>query len=579
MHLFVTTLVRRAMVYLLVAATLVGCADSGPSEPETEGSQPRMRLITTDQYVNTLMYLFGSSVHTQGEFSPAERTEGLLANGAGVAGVSASLLEQFQRTAASVAAQVVDEEHRGYLIPCKPASEDAADNVCATEFLSKTGRLLFGRALSDAEVEAYVASAEVGAESLTDFYQGLATALEGMLISPDFLFIVENAEPDPEKPGQQRLDAYSVASRLSYFFWNASPDAELLDAAESGELQTEDGLARAVDRMLASPRLDKGMRAFFDDMFAFDDFNTLSKDPLIYPAFTSVTAAAAREQTLRTVINHLIVNEEDYRDLFTTRSTFISPELAVLYDMPAPSGWTPYTFPSDSLRAGLLTHVSFLALHAHPGRSSPTLRGKALRELLLCQHVPPPPPDVDFSVIMSPDANYPTQRDRVRAHLENPSCAGCHRVTDPTGLSLENFTGEGRLRQTENGVLIDATGDLDGVAFENVVGLGQALRNNSALPACLVQRLYSYGSGGPTGAEHNQILEYFNERFAADGYRLPNLLRTIGLSESFTRVTRGWSPAPVQQEPDYEESAEQTQAIATYIHSIEPTAQSVEGMK
>ncbi|WP_262696452.1 DUF1592 domain-containing protein [Kordiimonas aquimaris] len=577
MHLFVITLVRRTMVYLLVAATLVGCSESGPAEPETQGAQPRMRLVTTDQYVNTLMYVFGSSVHTQGEFSPAERTEGLLANGAAVAGVSASLLEQFQRTAASVAAQVVDEGHRHYLIPCKPASEDAADNVCATEFLSKTGRLLFGRALNDAEITAYVASAETAAESLEDFYRGLATALEGMLISPDFLFVLENAEPDPRTPGKLRLDAYSVASRLSYFFWNASPDAELLDAAESGELQTEDGLARAVDRMLASPRLDSGMRAFFDDMFAFDDFNTLSKDPLIYPTFTSVTAVAAREQTLRTVINHLINNEEDYRDLFTTRSTFISPELAVLYDMPAPSGWTPYTFPPDSLRAGLLTHVSFLALHAHPGRSSPTLRGKALRELLLCQHVPPPPPDVDFSVIMDANAHYPTQRERVAAHLENPSCAGCHRVTDPTGLSLENFNGEGRVRLRENNVLIDATGDLDGVKFENVVGLGQALRNNTALPACLVQRLYSYGSGGPTGAQDNQLLEYFNERFAAGGYRLPNLLRTIGLSESFSRVKDGWSPAPMEPEPDVDNSPEQH--IASNTHNAEPTVQSVEGVK
>lgn len=218
MHLIVMTLVRRTMVFLLVATTLVGCSESGPSEPETQGAQPRMRLITADQYVNTLMYVFGSSVHTQGEFSPPERTEGLLANGAAVAGVSASLLEQFQRTAASAAAQVVDERHRSYLIPCQPASEDAADNVCATEFLSKTGRLLFGRALSDTEVAAYVASAEAGAESLEDFYLGLATALEGMLISPDFLFIVENAELDPENPGRLRLDAYSIASRLSYFF-------------------------------------------------------------------------------------------------------------------------------------------------------------------------------------------------------------------------------------------------------------------------------------------------------------------------------------------------------------------------
>ncbi len=577
MHLFVTNYVRRAFVCLMAVMMLTGCFDQGPSEPVTMGTEPRMRLLTTSQYINTLRYVFGASVHTQGEFSPAERTEGLLANGAAVAGVSASLLEQFQRTAKSVAAQVVDESHRDYLIPCKPVNAQAADNACATEFISQTGRLLFGRALSDQEVDVYVSSAEAGAENLNDFYKGLATALEGLLLSPDFLFIVENAEPDPDNAGRLRLDAYSLASRLSFFLWNAGPDAQLLDAAESGELQTEEGLNRTLDRMLASPRLNNGMRAFFDDMFAFDDFNTLSKDPLIYPSFTSVTASAAREQTLRTVISHLIENEQDYRDLFTTRSTFITPELAILYDMPAPSGWTPYTFPPESLRSGLLTHVSFLTLHAHPGRSSPTLRGAALRELLLCQHVPPPPPDVDFSVIMSPDANYPTQRDRVRAHLENPSCAGCHRVTDPTGLSLENFDGEGRLRFTENNVEIDASGDLDGVPFENVVGLGQALRNNEALPACLVNRLYSYGSGGPTTAQDNQLLDYFNQQFAAEGYRLPSLLRAISQSDSFKRVTDGWNPAQVEREASADETTKHHVDASSQLG--ETQAQSSKGMQ
>ncbi|MEQ8204558.1 MAG: DUF1595 domain-containing protein, partial [Woeseia sp.] len=245
MHSLKRTSVRGTMIGLLAAVTLVGC--SGPSEPEAPGTEPRMRLITTAQYINSLKYVFGPSVHTQGEFSPAARTDGLLANGAAIAGVNTSQLEQFQRAASSAAAQVVNEEHRDYLIPCKPAAEDTADNACATQFLSQTGRLLFRRALTDEEVAAYVASAEAGATSLNDFYAGLATALEGMLISPDLLFVVENAEPDPDNSGQLRLDAYSLASRLSYFLWNASPDDKLLTAAESGELHTKEGRARAVD--------------------------------------------------------------------------------------------------------------------------------------------------------------------------------------------------------------------------------------------------------------------------------------------------------------------------------------------
>ena len=141
--------------------------------------------------------------------------------------------------------------------------------ACAAEFLSSTGRLLYRRPLTGAELEQFADSAASAADTLNDFYAGLEIALEAMLLSPDVLFIVDRAEPDPNNPGNLRVDGYSLASRLSYFLWNAAPDSELLDAAASGELVTEQGRARAVDRMLASPRLEDGMRAFFDDMYRF----------------------------------------------------------------------------------------------------------------------------------------------------------------------------------------------------------------------------------------------------------------------------------------------------------------------
>lgn len=545
-------LVRGGMLGLLMAFVVAGCS---PREPASDGTEPRVSLVTTDQYLSSLHYIFGPGIELQVEFPPFERREGLLANSAAVAGISAAQLEQFQGAAASVASQVVDPRHRAFLISCKPAAEGSADDACAAEFLSKTGRLLYRRPLSDSELAIFVESAASAAGRLGNFYAGLEVALEAMLLSPEVLFVVERAEPDPASPGRLRLDAYSLASRLSYFLWDAAPDARLLDAAASGELQTEDGRARAVDRMLVSPRLADGMRAFFDDMFRFNEFRSVSKDPAIYPQFQNATAEAAREQTLRTVINHLLVEEKDYRELFTTRSTFMTPALAILYGIPTPPGWVPYTLPPDSPRAGLLTQVSFLSLHAHPGRSSPTLRGAALRETLLCQEVPRPPPNVDFSVVNNPDSHYPTQRDRVRAHVENPSCAGCHKIMDPIGLALENFDGAGTFRLRENGALIDASGSLDGVEFENALGLAQALQNNPALPECLVQRLFSYSVGGPTAVEsqNRAFLDYVNEAFAAGGYRLHDLLRTIALSDTFARIQEPRDSAPTDQAPGRDE--------------------------
>src|SRR5690606_3992061 len=183
-------------------------------------------------------------------------------------------------------------------------------------------------------------------------------------------------------------------------------------AAESGEIQTPKGRARIVASMLASRRLETGVRAFFDDMFGFDDFNSLAKDTATYPKFTGQMAADAREETLRTVVDHLITKKGDYRDLFTTRTTFISPGIAQLYGLATPPGWHAYEFPADAQRAGILTQISFLAVHSHPGRSSPTLRGKALREILLCQPVPPPPPNVDFSAVEDPTSPFRTARAR-----------------------------------------------------------------------------------------------------------------------------------------------------------------------
>jgi len=278
------------------------------------------------------------------------------------------------------------------------------------------------------------------------------------------------------------------------------------------------------------------MRAFFDDMMAFDEFGSLAKDPLVYPMVTGATLADAREQTLRTVIDHLFTRNQDYRDLFTTRNTFMSMSLAALYGTPTGNGWVPYEFPEQGIRRGLLTQVSFLAAHSHAVRSSPTLRGKALRELFLCQKVPPPPPNVDFSALEDA-GDVSTARERLKIHNTNPSCAGCHLIVDPIGLSLENFDGAGRYRANENGVELDLSGELDGAVYNDVDGLTSALRDHRKLPHCLVNRLYAYGTGGPVSLRHDRdVLANFVEEFAAQGYSVPGLLRDIAVSQAFSRV-------------------------------------------
>jgi hypothetical protein len=523
---------------LLLGALLIGGCEQAPTEPTDNASVPRTRLLTGEQYANTIAQVFGNDISDSilPPMPPMARTDGLLASGAAFAGVTSDQISQIQLSAASVAEQVVDEEHRDFLIPCRPESISDGDSSCARQFLGEAARLLFRRPIDDARLAELVDIANYATEQTEDFYDGLALALEAILISPEMVFIVDHTEPDPNRLGELRLDSYSLASRLSFFLWNAPPDSDLLLAAENGELHSPEGLARAVDRLLSSSRLEAGMRAFFDDMLAFDDFNSLAKDPMVYPMVTGATLADAREQTLRTIIDHLLTEESDYRDLFTTRKTFMSMALAPVYGTPSSDGWVPFEFDEDSPRIGLLTHVSFLAANSHAVRSSPTLRGKALRELFLCQHVPEPPPDIDFSGLLE-DENALTARARLRVHNENPSCAGCHLITDPMGLSLENFDGAGLFRETEDGAKLDITGELDGVFYDDISGLASAMRDHPKLSHCLVNRLYAYGTGGPVTLKNDRdTLKWFENRFIAGGHKLPAVLRDLALSQAFSSV-------------------------------------------
>jgi hypothetical protein len=180
--------------------------------------------------------------------------------------------------------------------------------------------------------------------------------------------------------------------------------------------------------------------------------------------------------------------------------------------------------------------VSFAALFSHPGRSSPTLRGRAIRELLLCQKVPDPPGNVDFSLFNDPNSPHRTARERLTVHATQQACAGCHKLTDPVGLGMEHLDGAGQLRTAEAGAPIDASGSLDGIEFKDVAGLGKAMRENPAVPPCVVNRLFAYATARAPLKEEKPLLEYFTSEFADSRYRVPTLLREIATSDALFAV-------------------------------------------
>jgi len=533
----------------LLAALIASCSNT-EAGVAVDAGPVALRRLTAEQYERSVHDVLGAHVTVPSRIDPDDRRDGLLAVGASFAGVTPSGFEKYEAAAATIAEQALDAAHRDDLVQCAPASLTSADDSCAEAFLRRIGRRLFRRSLSEDEIEARVAVARGATAALGDFYGGLELALTSLLVSPEFLFRVEEAEPDPANPAGMRLTSTAMASRLSFLLWNTTPDDDLLDAGESGELVEEAGLAAALERLLASPKLETGLRSLFSDLFDFKQFDDglVRKDAALFPAYTQPMIAEAKEQTLRTIVSHL-AEDRDYRELFTTTDSFLTRRLGVIYQVPVAtaSGWEPFRFSEDAGRAGLLSHISLNALHSHAGRSSATLRGKFVREVLLCQDVPTPPANIDFSIVENTAGELRTARERLESHVSNDACAGCHTLMDPIGLALEKFDAIGMLREEENGVPIDTSGELDGILYEDAAGLGAALSEHPNLGPCLVRSLYRYAVGRDAEPGEEALLEALSERFASSGYVVSDLLRDVLSSEGF-RATSG--PREAAEEGD-----------------------------
>ena len=513
-----------------LAVFLIGLTCGGAQSWAAGGDQVvKLRRLSEQEYRNSIADIFGKDIAVQGMFEPQIRISGLVATSTAVLSVTPTGFESFSKMADSIAIQVTDASHRGKLVPCAPKSTNAPDDACAAEFFGRYGLMLFRRPLTANERQARVNLARTMAKASGDFYGGLRYGLAQMLQSPNFLFRKEMAVQSGKALG---LEPYSRATRLSYLMWDTTPDAELLHAAESGDLNTAAGLDRQVDRLLTSPRLEAGMRAFFADMLELDTFDTVSKDSLLYPKWSAAMASSAREETLRDAINLTLRENGDLRDLMTTRKTVLNRNLAAIYDVDFPfdGEWMPHEFPPDSGRSGIVTQVSMLSMFSHPGQSSPTKRGVALMDIFLCEPTPTPPANVDFSVINDTNGPLKTVRERLMAHATTPTCASCHTHSDPIGLSLEGFDTIGGRRLTENGQPIDLSATLRGKTFRDGPGLGQYLHDNPKFPACMARKLYAYAKGIDTEEVDAATFKAAYQGFADSGYRMRNLIK--GLVES-----------------------------------------------
>ncbi|MGZ3420977.1 MAG: DUF1592 domain-containing protein [Polyangiales bacterium] len=498
----------------------------GPAVPSLSGAQ----RLTVAQYRAAIRDLFGPEVVVPPALEPDVAIDGFISVGASKSTISARGVEQYESAAYAIANQIVgDAKLKARVLSC--SSGDAA---CAKTFAKETGRRVFRRPLADSEIEKLANVIATAQTTLGTFDKGLVYGLAALLQSPHFLYRPAVGEADPEHPGQKRYTGYELATRLAIFLWSSVPDDALLDAAQSGALGSYDGIKAQVDRMLASPKARDGLRNFVAEWLGLGELDRLEKDAKLFTTYTPDLGPMAREETLRVFEDLVFDRDQDVRDVMTTKNTFVTPKLASMYEVlaPSPDGFAKVTLPDDSPRRGLLGQIAILSLYAHPTSSSATLRGKFVRQKLLCVEIPAPPVNVN-TALPEPTDSAKTLRDRVKIHFQNPTCAGCHKIMDPIGLGLEQFDGIGRWRTKENGATIDPSGTLDGTDFGGPSDLAQVIHDHRDFPTCIVKKLYAYATGFTPADVERPTIDALAERFAAAGYRMKPLLSALATSPAF----------------------------------------------
>jgi hypothetical protein len=495
-----------------------------------------LRRLTIPQYQNSINDLFGTGMAPTTDFERDTSLSGFASIGAARVGLSSVITEQLVTAAADVAKRALaNPAVRTQLVSCAPATA-ITDDACTSTFIKTIGRKAWRRPLTDEEAGRYAAVAKEAQTALNNYIGGLEYGLAGILSSPYFLYRNELGSPDPSNSKQVVFNDYELATRLSFFLWNSTPDDQLLDAAEAKQLTKSTGLTTQAQRLLMSPRAATGMQTFFSELYRLGDLDTLPQLPDIFPQKTATLGPSMRAETLKFLNDVAFVRGGDFREIFDSPSTFVNAELAKLYGLSGVTGTNvvPTMLPATGLRAGLLGQGSFLAANSAANRSSPTLRGKFIREMILCQSIPAAPPMVPAF----PEITGATTRERLTQHRTDPNCASCHAAMDPLGLGLENFDGIGAFRTTEVGKTIDASGDLDGVKFAGPRELGTALKNNKDATGCIARSLYRYAAGHVETSGEEPALVVLAQGFQDNAYQFRALLEGVVKSPGFVLAAK-----------------------------------------
>ncbi len=499
-----------------------------PNECTTPGPHPGespLRPLTSIQYENTVRDLFAGRVDPAGLFPETLITAGFTTFiNANI--VSESKAEDILLSAESISAQATQD--LGGLLECATGQSEAE---CVAAFVDRFGLHAYRHPLRDEERAILMSIYQ-----LPDFDlpEKVGMIIETALQSPQFLYI-DDLDGTPAGEGVEAVDAYAVAQRLSYFFWNTMPDEALFALAADGSLTDPDVLAGQAERMIADPRAKEVVAAFHRDWLRLFALDELQKDASVYPTYSPALARSMVQEIDRVVADVVFTKNGNLTDLLTTRTSFSDTLLDPIYGVDSgssgPGDFREVTLPNDE-RSGLLTRAAFLTKHAHDASSAPIARGVFVIRNMLCQDLVIPPGLVAGEI---PQIDGSTIRERFAMHRQEAACAACHDKIDPLGFAFERYDGIGQFRDVyANGRDIDTYGayqDLS-IEFEDALDLTDRLVESSVVRDCYAAQWYRYAIGR-VETEGDCSLSRVQQRFTGNGGNVQDLMLGIVESDAF----------------------------------------------
>lgn len=434
---------------------------------------------------------------------------------------------------AAVASAAEQTPSRKRIFTCQP-KRTTAEEACARTIIATLARRAYRRPLSESDLVPLMRVYETE-RARSDFENAIEASVEAVLVSPHFLFLIEQDEAGSAPGSVHRISDLELASRLSLFLWSSIPDDALLASAEKGRLSQPAELDAQITRMLADPRADALTSNFAGQWLYLRNLDQQRPDITVFPQFdTRLRSAMARETEM--FFTHILRTNQSLLDFIASDYTFLNQRLADHYGIAGVRGPAFRRVALDPAwnRGGLLGQASILTVTSYGNHTSVVKRGKWILDNMLAAPPPPPPADVP-ALKQEHDGRKLSARQQLELHRANPTCAACHVRMDPLGFSLENFDAVGAWRQTDVGQMIDASATLPGgQTFTGLGGLqGVLMERKHEFAAAFTERLLTYALGRGIVASDMPVVRGIVRGAAADNYRIQTVIRGLVRSDAF----------------------------------------------